>query len=96
MIKIVARMKFKEECVETVKELVREMVLKSRAEEGNISYSFNQNIQDPTVMTMIEYWKDKEAIEEHNASEHFQRLFPQMAQYTSEKPVIDLYVEIEY
>lgn len=96
MIKIVARTKFKEECVETVKELARELVLKSRAEDGNISYTFNQSIKDSTVLTMIEYWKDKEAIATHNASEHFQTIFPQMAQYAAEKPTIDLYVEIEY
>lgn len=96
MIKIVARTRFKEECVETVKELAKELVLKSRAEEGNISYTFNQNIQDPGVLTMIECWKDKDAIDAHNASEHFQTIFPQMAQYAAEKPTIDLYVEIDY
>lgn len=96
MIKIVARTKFKEECVETVKELVKELVLKSRMEDGNISYSFNQNIQDPTVLTMIEFWKDQDAIAEHNASEHFRRIFPQLAQYAAAVPEIDLYKEIEY
>ena len=96
MIKIVARTRFKAECIETVKALAQKLVLESRAEDGNISYSFNQSIQDPRVLTMIEYWKDKEAIEKHNASKHFQTIFPQMAQYAAEKPTIDLYVEIEY
>lgn len=96
MIKIVAKTKFKEECLGEVKALVEELVKKSRMEDGNISYSFNQSLQDPTVMTMIEYWADKDAIDKHNASEHFQRIFPQMAQYAAGKPEIDLYTEIEF
>ena len=96
MIKIVAKTKFKEECLDEVKTLVEELVKKSRMEDGNISYSFNQSIQDPTFMTMIEYWADKAAIESHNASEHFQRIFPQMAAFAAGKPEIDLYTEIEF
>lgn len=96
MIKIVAKTKFKEECVDQVKALAEELVKKSRAEEGNISYSFNQSLQDPTVLTMIEIWKDKAAIDAHNASEHFQRIFPQLGAFAAAKPEIDLYTEIEY
>lgn len=94
MIKIVAKTKFKPECLDDVKAIVKELVEKSRAEEGNISYTFNQSIQDPTIMTMIEMWEDKAAIDRHNASEHFQRIFPQMGTFAAEKPSIDVYVEI--
>ena len=96
MIKIVARTKFKEECIDAVKALAKELVEKSQAEEGNISYTFNQSIKDPAVLTMIEIWADKAAIDRHNASEHFQRIFPQMGQYAAEKPTIDVYVEVAF
>ena len=96
MIKIVAKTKFREDSIDEVKALVKELVEKSQAEEGNISYSFNQNIQDPSIMTMIEIWQDKAAIDAHNASEHFQRIFPQMGAFAAGKPEIDLYTEIEF
>ena len=96
MIKIVARTKFKAECIDAVKALAKELVEKSQAEEGNISYTFNQNIKDPAVLTMIEIWADKAAIERHNTSEHFTRIFPQMAQYAAEQPMLDIYTEVAF
>lgn len=55
MIKITARQVIKKECIAKYRELTRELVAKSQAEEGNISYTSNQSISDERVHCFIEY-----------------------------------------
>ena len=40
--------------------------------EGNISYDLHQEIGKPNRFVFVESWKSQAAIDEHNASEHFQ------------------------
>lgn len=76
MIKIVAKMLVKEGEVEHFKEIAKELVEKSAAEEGNVHYSLNQDINNPRMLAFIEFWKDQAALDAHNATEHFQRIVP--------------------
>ena len=94
MIKIIAKMLVKESEVEHFKELSKELVEKSRAEDGNFSYALNQSIKDPRTLAFIEFWRDQEAIDAHNASEHFRRIFPQ-TRALCEKMSIDIFRELE-
>lgn len=75
-IKIVAEFKVKADCVKQFTEAAKELVLASQAEEDNITYTLNSCTEDPTIYSFIEIWKDAEAIEAHNASEHFQKYVP--------------------
>ena len=43
----------------------------TRTEEGNISYVLHQDLSNPLVYVFVEVWKSQEAIDIHNASEHF-------------------------
>ena len=94
MIKIVAVMKVKADCVDTFKALAKELVEKSRAEEGNVSYSLNELIGDPATLAFIEIWKDQAAIEAHNTSEHFTRIVPQLAKYLEINYPVEHYTEV--
>ena len=96
MIKIVAKMVIQEDKVEEFLKITQELVEKSAAEEGNISYSLNRNIKNPNVFCFIEFWKDQDAIESHNASEHFTRILPATGALAAEPPQIDLYTEVEW
>lgn len=96
MIKITARQVIKKECIEKYHELIRELVEKSQAEEGNISYTSNQSISDERVHCFIEYWKDQAAINAHNATEHFCRIIPQLGELFDEPEIVDLYHEVEF
>lgn len=96
MIKITAKLVVKEEKISEFQEMAKELVEKSRAEEGNISYSLNQSIQDPKVHCFIEIWKDQAAIDSHNASEHFTRILPALGAMGEGDPEIELFTEIEY
>lgn len=96
MIKIVAKQTIRKECIQKYRELTRELVEKSCAEAGNITYTSNQSIADERVHCFIEIWKDQEAIDIHNASEHFQRIIPQLAELFDAPEVVDLYTEVEF
>ena len=45
---------------------------------------------------MIEVWKDQTAINEHNTSEHFTRILPQMVAMCEAAPAIHLYNEVTF
>lgn len=85
MIKIVARNTVKEDKKEELLSLVKELVEKSRAEEGNISYDLWEDMNASNVLTFIEEWKDQAAIDKHNATEHYTRLVPQIGELTVSK-----------
>ena len=95
MIKIVARTVVKEGMVDSYKEIVKELVRCSAAEEGNITYTLNQDMNDPRAFAMIEIWKDQDAIDKHNASEHFRTIVPKLGDMAQERSIA-LYQEVEF
>ena len=94
MIKILAKIIVKDDCIEEFQKTAAQLVEKSRAEEGNVSYALNQNIKRPCEHVFMEVWKDEEAINKHNASEHFTGIFPKLAQMAKEDPEVELYKEV--
>jgi quinol monooxygenase YgiN len=78
MITIVAKSKIKEGKVEEYIALAKELVNESRKEAGCVSYYLNQDLDNKNVLTFIEEWENKEAIEFHNNSAHFTRIFPKL------------------
>ena len=94
MIKIVAKIVVQEDKIEEFQSLAAGLVEKSQAEEGNVSYSLNQSTQDKCQHAFIEIWKDDEAIEKHNASEHFTTILPKLGEMASEPLTVDLYKEV--
>ena len=95
MIKIVSKNLIKEDKVEEFKKLMKELVEKSAAEEGNIHYSLNVSRDNPRMFTFVEFWRDQEAIDKHNATEHFRRLVPMMRDMR-EDSVLDIFTEVEF
>ena len=93
MIKIIAKIPVKAEKLNDFKTLGTELVKKSRGEIGNISYSLNISTSDPLLFAFIEIWKDQDAINSHNNSEHFTRIFPQLAAMASGEVVGEFYTE---
>lgn len=94
MIKIVAKTLVREECVEEFKTLARELVEKSRAEAGNISYSLNQSLADPRTFAIIEMWQDRAVLKAHSVSEHFTRIAPQLGKFAEQSFPMEMYTEL--
>lgn len=95
MIKIVAWTLVKEGMEELYKAAAKDLVAASAAEEGNITYTLNQDLTNPRMFAMIEIWKDQEAIEKHNASEHFTTIVPKLGEMAENKGIA-LYKEVEW
>ncbi|MED4755281.1 putative quinol monooxygenase [Brevibacillus choshinensis] len=64
-------------------EAVKSLVAASRAEEGNRGYSLLKSTEQEYHYTMVEKWKDADAVAAHNASDHFQAFVKQAPSFFS-------------
>ena len=94
MIKIVSKNPVKEENKKEFIETAKELIEKSRKENGCISYSLYESL-DGKYLSFIEEWKDEKAIENHNNSEHFKAIVPKLGELTSGDKDVILYKEVK-
>ena len=59
---------------------VKTLIEASRKENGNIQYDLMKDTEKESAYMMVEVWKNQEAVESHNTSEHFVQFFGQKAQ----------------
>lgn len=79
MIKVVAKGVLKPGVkVEDYLSIARELVEETNKEKGCIKYVLHQDINNGSILTMLEEWEDEEAIELHNKSEHVARIVPEL------------------
>jgi quinol monooxygenase YgiN len=90
MIKVVVKNFAIEGKINTILELVKELVEITIKEEGCINYEMYQDEKNPSVLIMIEEWKTMEHLNNHMASEHFKRIVPQMSEYMDKKPEMNV------
>jgi len=57
-------------------------------EQGCISYELFQELDNPNNLTLIEEWKDLEALKRHTETPHFITLVQQLSQFEKELPVL--------
>lgn len=93
MIKIVAKNTVKKENKADFINTAKELIEKSMAEEGCISYTLNESL-DGKYLTFIEEWKDEKSIEMHNNSEHFKSIVQKLSQFKEGNMDVILYKEI--
>lgn len=55
--------------------LTNELVAKTRAEPGNLSYEYFSALDDPARFHLFEEWESEEAIEAHSVSPHLAEFF---------------------
>lgn len=63
----------KPECVDEMIEICRYNHENSVKEEGNVRFDVLQNADEPCKFTLYEVFRDKEAIEFHKTTEHYQK-----------------------
>jgi len=85
MIKVVAKNKVMNDKLETILKLYEELVRETRKEEGCILYELFQDMEDPSVLTMIEEWEDKASLDKHMKTEHFMRIVPMVGEFVTDK-----------
>ena len=94
MIKIIAKRLVREECLDEYIRLTQELVASSQAEEGCISYTLNRCFENPRLFSFIELWKDQDAINAHNTSEHFTRIVPMLGKLVEVNYPVEHYEEV--
>jgi quinol monooxygenase YgiN len=50
---------------------IQPLIKASRAEEGNLSYDLLKDTENAGAYTMVETWKDMDAVKAHNQTDHF-------------------------
>ena len=71
-IKITAIVTVKPDRRQELLDVFRQLVAASRSEEGNIRYDLHQDRQNENRFVFFENWRNQAAVDEHNASTHFQ------------------------
>lgn len=90
MIIINAKLKVKEENRDEYLELMRKLVESSSQELGNTFYHHYEDVKERNTFVVVENYKDEEAVQAHNHSDHFRAFSENVGKYISEEPVIDV------
>ena len=88
---ISAQVFIKSEKVDAFIAATKDLIEKSRAEEGCVSYSLYQDPQDKTKFLFFEVWKNQDAVDFHFATEHFRKFGETLGECASEEAVITIY-----
>jgi len=92
MLKVIAELSVKEDCLEQFKELTKIIVEKTvTLDQGCISYAMCQDINDPHHCAMIEEWESQEALDLHMKASHFVELIPKIGECCTGPANITLY-----
>ncbi|MDR0850927.1 MAG: antibiotic biosynthesis monooxygenase, partial [Clostridiales Family XIII bacterium] len=78
MIKIVAKRIVKDGENENLVNTARELIEKSRLEDGCISYCLCAEFGTTNGYAIIEEWESREKVEAHAKTEHYLRIIPQL------------------
>ena len=91
MIHILANFEVKNDKLSNFIKLCNELIEKSRAEKGCVSYHLQQNTERENHLVFVEEWKSNETIEKHNSSEHFTRIVPLLVEMCESAPIIQTF-----
>lgn len=83
--RIIAKKLIKDGELEKAIMLYEELVSQSRLEEGCVFYDLFQDDANPRILAVFEEWENKEALMRHQASSHFMRIVPLIAELTEMK-----------
>lgn len=91
MIKVIAKQMIKEDKVETFKKLVSELMSETKKEEGCIAYQLFQDVNNSGILTFIEEWQSREALQNHMKSRHYGEIVPKLAELQEKDAEINIY-----
>lgn len=80
-LKLIAEDYIQPDKIDEVLPLYQALVEKTKAEAGCIAYDLYHDHKQKGHFVFIEEWVDREALDLHVQSEHFQQLVPQIDQY---------------
>ena len=81
MLKLIAEDFIQIDKIDIVLPLYKELIEKTKLEKGCIAYDLYHDLKNKGHFVFIEEWQDRNALDAHVNSEHFQSLVPQIDQY---------------
>jgi quinol monooxygenase YgiN len=70
MLLIVGTIRIQVGALDRARPAMAAMVTASRAEDGCLAYSYAQDVLDPTLIHVIERWRERAALDAHGATAH--------------------------
>ena len=92
---ISAQVFIKPDKVDAFLALTKDLIEKSRAEAGCISYSLFQDPHDKTKFLFFEEWKNQAAVDFHFSTDHFVNLVKTLDEMASAPPIITIFDSVK-
>ena len=92
MVKVVAKHFVKEDKISEFLELGKKLVEATVKEDGCIKYELFQDLKDSKILTIIEEWENKDALDKHMNSEHFCEIVPILSSFMEKPAEVNLYL----
>ncbi len=70
MLLIVGTVRLPPERLDEARDAMRAMILASRAEDGCLGYGYAEDVLEPGLIHVKEFWRDRAALDRHFASAH--------------------------
>lgn len=86
-----ARIKVKADAVGQFLTYAQVIVLASNLEQGCLVYNLYQEVGDPSSFIFYEEYENQEAIDFHNATNHFKTFIGQITEILDGTPVIEVF-----
>ncbi|WBU53092.1 putative quinol monooxygenase [Paracoccus sp. SCSIO 75233] len=90
MIYIVATHEAHPDCIDELRDALRDLVAPSRAETGCVRYDLHENAKQPGHFVFYEIWADMAAFKAHGETEHLQAFKAHQAELSRAADVIQL------
>ena len=94
MVTVVAKNTINLDKYDEVMALCKELVEETRKEEGCIKYEVHQDVNDKSVLTMIEAWESQASLDKHMQSEHFTRIVPLLGPLMVAETDMNVYTQV--
>ncbi len=88
---IIAQLSIQEAKTKDFLKLAEIMVNKSIAENGCLTYKLLKKIDSENNFFIYEKYKNEEAVENHNSSEHFKRFINAVMPLLTKEPIIEVF-----
>lgn len=93
MIFVVSKSVLKEGKAQEYKQLTARLIEETRKEKGCLSYDLCEDMSDPDILTFIESWESKEALDVHMNSAHFKEIVPMLKEFRKSSE-LNVYKEV--
>jgi quinol monooxygenase YgiN len=86
MIVLYATIPLASEHREEALEMVRDLVVASRAEDGVLDYRATTDVEDPDTLRFVEQYEDEAALQAHLETDHYERFERALPEWLSGHP----------